>query len=220
MDKPIVKHSNAPPPITPVRGSSYITPTWKKADWNHWEQMPHSHIWDIVALSLDLEPFSPAHNKHNLPPEYDKRLQITNAHIECGKLTRSKAGWDSIDMTTYGTWAQSLGWSLPEKFPCGEVAKKSALIEELTMPQAINGATNLWSLKDPKDPDPKQDWYTPARFFAREQVRKDTTLLTKRNLLAEKVSLSLLNAGIYGRTKNKKFDGSTIKKAFVNVILV
>ena len=32
MDKPIVKHSNAPPPITPLGGLSYRPPTWKKAD--------------------------------------------------------------------------------------------------------------------------------------------------------------------------------------------
>ena len=93
MDKPIVKTSNAPAPISPVRGSGYRLPTWKKADWNHWEQMPHCKIWDIVALSLDLEPSNPNHTS-TWPPEYDKRMQTTNAHIECGKLTRSNADWD------------------------------------------------------------------------------------------------------------------------------
>ena len=138
MDKPIVKHSNAPPPITPLGGSSYRPPTWKKADWSHWEQMPHCKIWDIVALSLDLEPSNPKHEIRTWPPEYSNRLQITNAHIECGKLTRSKADWHSIDMTNYGTWAQSIGWSLPERFPHDTAEKKSAPTEVLPKTHTVN----------------------------------------------------------------------------------
>lgn len=136
MDKPIVKHSNAPSPIIPVRGSSYITQTWKKADWNHWEQMPHCKIWDIVALSLDLEPSNPKHEIRTWPPEYVKRMQITDAHIECGTLTRSNADRHSIDMSTYGTWALSMGWIIPDRFPRGEVVQVSLPVEPLLTNQA------------------------------------------------------------------------------------
>ena len=56
-----------------------------------------------------------------------------------------------------------------------------------------------WEIEDPKDPEPVQLWYTPARYFARQLVRDDSTLLTKRNTLANKVVQSLTNAGINKR---------------------
>ena len=216
MNKPIIKQSNAPTPISPVRGSSYRPPTWKKADWNHWEQMPHCKIWDIVALSLDLEPSSSKHEIRTWPPEYVKRMQITDAHIECGKLTRSNADWHSIDMCTYGTWALSLGWNLPDRFPHGEVVKVSAPIE---ITHTVQGSTNPWDIADPKDPAPKQPWYTPARYLARQLVKDDSTLLLKREILADKTSQSLASAGIYKRGGKKPLMPSTILQAFNNIIL-
>ena len=77
-----------------------------------------------------------------------------------------------------------------------------------------------WLIPEPNDPRPEgfQDWYTPARYFARRLVKDDSTLLVKRVLLAVKVSQSLENVGILSRSK-KAFDAGTIKKAFVNVNL-
>lgn len=68
------------------------------------------------------------------------------------------------------------------------------------------------------DPIPKHPWYTPARYFARQLVRQDSTLLIKRDILAEKVSKSLFEVGIYKRSIQKqKLNGSTVKKAFSNI---
>jgi hypothetical protein len=76
-----------------------------------------------------------------------------------------------------------------------------------------------WEVADPKDPAPNQPWFTPARFFARQLVKDDSTLLIKKNLLANKTSQSLFDAGIFGRTKNKALDAGTILKAFIKVNL-
>lgn len=76
-----------------------------------------------------------------------------------------------------------------------------------------------WEVADPKDPEPNQTWYISARYFARQLVLDDPTLLTKRNLLANKTSQSLFNAGVFGRTKNKALNAATILKAFNNIIL-
>ena len=127
MDKPIFKPSTAPAPMTPLRGSSPRAPSWKKADWNHWVQMPYSSIWNLVALSLDLEPSNSKNQVREWPPEYDSRLQITLVHVKCGSLVLSKFEIDSVDISTFGTWAQLLGWSLPEIFPIG--AKTLKVIE-------------------------------------------------------------------------------------------
>ena len=80
-----------------------------------------------------------------------------------------------------------------------------------------------WLLPDPKDPpivSPKdQPWYTPARYFARQLVLDDTTLLTKKQVLAEKVSKSLAGTGIFKRGGKKPHSPETVLKAFANVTL-
>lgn len=76
-----------------------------------------------------------------------------------------------------------------------------------------------WLIPAECDPTPELPWYTPARFFARELVKDDSTLLTKRDLLAKKVVHSLSNVGIKKRGGEKPFDPSTVKKALTNVKL-
>lgn len=76
-----------------------------------------------------------------------------------------------------------------------------------------------WEIKDYRDPEPEYPWYTPARYFARQLVKEDSTLLTKRHILAKKIVQSLTNIGIKKRGGIKPFDPGTIKKALSNVIL-
>lgn len=79
--------------------------------------------------------------------------------------------------------------------------------------------TKPWLSHDPRDPTPDQPWYTPARYFARQLVIADSTLLTKRPTLADKVSTSLAGAGIYKRGGKKPPSAGTVLKAFANVTL-
>ena len=76
-----------------------------------------------------------------------------------------------------------------------------------------------WLVQDAHDPTPELEWYTPARYFARQQVISDSTLLTKRLLLADKVSQSLHGIGMRKRGGKKPFKANTILKAFANVNL-
>jgi len=82
-----------------------------------------------------------------------------------------------------------------------------------------DGGLKPWLLADPKDPIPAQYWYTPARYFARQLIKDDTTLLLKRLKLADKVSKSLEKVSIYKRGGVKNFAADTILKAFANVKL-
>ena len=77
--------------------------------------------------------------------------------------------------------------------------------------------TKPWLIKKPDDPDPLQSWYTPARYFARELVIEDSTLLNKRPLLAHKTAQALKSAGIYKRGGKLALADTTILKAFSNV---
>ena len=77
-----------------------------------------------------------------------------------------------------------------------------------------------WMQIAPSDPKAMQPWYIPARYFARQLVIEDSTLLVKRLILADKVAISLSNVGIYKRGgKKKRHDAATILKAFANVTL-
>jgi len=76
-----------------------------------------------------------------------------------------------------------------------------------------------WLVADPKDPTPAQPWYTPARYFGRQLIKDDPTLLQKSLILADKVSKSLDKVGIHKRGGVKPFAADTILKAFANVKL-
>ena len=78
-----------------------------------------------------------------------------------------------------------------------------------------------WMRKDPRDPEPDHfmPWYTAARYFARQLVLEDSTLLNKTELLAAKVSKAMEKVGIYKRGGKKALDPATVKKAFFKVTL-
>lgn len=86
-------------------------------------------------------------------------------------------------------------------------------------PSAQDIGEKPWLELDLKDPEPEQDWYTPARYFARQLVRDDSTLLTKRKLLAQKVAQSLSNVKIYKRGRKLPPSYTTILKALSKVSL-
>lgn len=79
------------------------------------------------------------------------------------------------------------------------------------------GEEKPWLIANPRDPDPEQDWYTPARYFARQLVRKDSTLVLKKSVLAEKVSKTLAETGFKKRGKKLPLSSGTVLKAFSNI---
>ena len=76
-----------------------------------------------------------------------------------------------------------------------------------------------WWVVDPRDPEPKSDWYTPARYFARQLVKQKPLLATKRNQLAQQVAQALKDHKIYKRGDKKVPDASSIVNAFSGVNL-
>ena len=74
-----------------------------------------------------------------------------------------------------------------------------------------------WLIHNSLDPEPKNLWYTPARYFARELLKEDPLLLSKRKILATKVSDLLTKYKIYKRGGSGRFNSDTILKAFSNI---
>jgi hypothetical protein len=85
-------------------------------------------------------------------------------------------------------------------------------------PQTVQSETP-WLMIDPRDPPPVHAWYTPARYFARQLVKDDSTRLLKASILADMVAKSLAKVGINKRGGKKPFVADTILKAFSNVTL-
>lgn len=82
------------------------------------------------------------------------------------------------------------------------------------------GDDKPWLVAHPNDPAPDFDWYTPARYFARQLVKDDSTLLVKKSKLAEKTAASLASVGVFKRGKKKlSLSAGTVLKSFVNVML-
>jgi len=89
-------------------------------------------------------------------------------------------------------------------------------VDEQKPLQACTGP--CWTI-DSRDPHREQNWYTPARYFARQLVKENPTLIAKKDLLAKEVVALLTLNRIFKRGGKLPFDPGTVKKAFVNVIL-
>ena len=76
-----------------------------------------------------------------------------------------------------------------------------------------------WLKVDLRDPAPEQPWYVPARYFARQLVKHDSTLLIRKDQLAKKVVQSLTGVGIYKRGNLLPHNAATVKKSFSKVKL-
>lgn len=107
------------------------------ANWNTWEKIQQCTLWKAIALSLDIEPPKKWYFVRGWPVEYENRLDIATIHFECKNLLPSKIDSGSVDLTTFRAWAESLGWSLPERFPRGAKLQAKALIEALPITQAV-----------------------------------------------------------------------------------
>ena len=84
-------------------------------------------------------------------------------------------------------------------------------------PEPTSSIEKPWLIIATQDPVPLQPWFTPARYFARQLIIEDSTLLTKTDLLSQKVVQSLARVGINKRGGKKIFKPGSIKKAFSNV---
>jgi hypothetical protein len=85
-------------------------------------------------------------------------------------------------------WAKSRGYQIPEEI------SRALKIKTENHQKNLNDS-KPWFIKDPRDPEPKYEWYIPARYFARELVTKEPYLLNKREKLASRVSKLLIDVG-------------------------
>ncbi len=220
-----------------------------KKEWDFWARKPKLLAEEAIPLMCGIDPTTwrnrenrQAAHEHPLPDEWvaavERELKIAEHK---GIKVQSPARW-----LAYGKVAgldkailkSSQSISEPDLSMWPVFADAVAQIQDAGSHQAedelspvgvqSNGASGhqgagsapkLWLSKDKRDPAPDQLWYTPARYFARQLIIDDPTLLTKRNLLASKVAHSLKTAGIFKRGGTKALSATTVVKAFSNVHL-
>jgi len=137
LDAAGLKHiSAAPPPITPLRGSSYSPPRKPEplplpgTDWELWRHMPKATITEAVAVSLDIEPSALKSGCGYAEPgkEFDRRIKLACAYVNDAGPLRPQGPLGHmhlfggpiaavVSMPEFAKWALSMGWTLPEQFP-------------------------------------------------------------------------------------------------------
>lgn len=241
MAKSNNKISKAPPPITPLptntpTNTSHVfdTEVKGKTNWKYWKHLSNVELWQALLLSLNINPpgngwliDNAPGRTGDIPYKYLDSQGLTEEFVSRWKLIKNKLEHiynmaqleptieltNFISLSFFSKLAVEFEWeNLPD-----ELLKLT--IDESPKHKTIDKKNNAWDIVDARDPTPAQPWFTPARYFARQLVLEDSTLLIKRNLLAGKVSDSLFAAKIFGRKKNRKLDGGTILKAFTNVTL-
>ena len=240
---PITPVGNAP-----FKPHQFDTNVKGSPDWKHWRHVSTVEIWQGLLLSLNIEPPGNGWlidnavggtgdipygylDSHGLTDEFIRRWKLVRNRLET--LYASTGAPRNAELTNFlglplfAAWAIEFEWdNLPPEFVA--MAQKShtqadapaATVDAVPVTLIhADASTQPWLILDREDPIPEQPWYTSARYFARQLVKDDSTLLTKRTALANKVVQSLTNAGIKKRGGKKPFDATTVLKAFANVSL-
>lgn len=105
---------------------------------------------------------------------------------------------------------------------CTQTSGLGAATPLNTTSETLGAVTNMlkpWLIADPKDPQPELTWYIPARYFARQLIIEDPSLLKKRDILANRIVKTLTAAGFKKRGGKLPYNPTTIKKALSNISL-
>jgi hypothetical protein len=105
-----------------------------------------------------------------------------------------------------------------EAFQTGNFERLARLIAH-RLETHHQGALEPWWIQHPEDPEPVSRWYTPARYFARQWIKREPGLLNKRDSLATKVEQDLIDRHIYKRGDKRSPKASSIKNSLSNVNL-
>ena len=172
---------------------------------SHWEKLDTIRVVDAGYLLAGMEP---ARKWQFAPPIVANFFNLIRDKTGAVKLATLAGQRMEITQAEFQALKAAYGVT-PTTLPID-----ATVVTE----QAVTDA-KPWLTHDPRDPDPKQRWYTPARYFARQLAIEKPTLLSNRELLADKVSTALFNAGFKKRGDKLRFDGGTVLKAFAKVTL-
>ena len=185
--------------------------------WRYWvHQMPSLSAGEAARLMSALDP----DKYHN----FDNRHGSDDPSGHCAKAEKiqrlaERSGMTDAPPSAWLTWATERGIFVHAAFRI-EVEQLIAANPQASAIPVQAEAPNIekpWLVSDPRDPTPVQPWYTPARYFARQLVIENSTLIFKKTVLADKVSKVMAGVGIRKRGGIHPLDAGTVLKAFSNV---
>lgn len=200
---------------------------------------PHPQAWMAGPGSCPLFKAKSFPNQ-DMKAKFEKILRLAEPAVSYmtgpifpkGQLHPGSAGTKEVLLSDVVAFFVSVHWpEIPEALQslssqpiASATESKEVKTPLLVIPASVAPVVSVfvekpWLEIDPRDPEPKQPWFTPARYFARQLAIENATLLANRTLLADKVSAALFNAGYKKRGGKKKFDSGTVLKAFANVTL-
>ena len=99
-------------------------------NWSFWIDLSKVELWQAVVLSLDREPGAniTALTANEVPDsiadEYWRRLQIAKANarevfppLASLPISENRLLLERVSLATFGAWALTLSWEMPEDFP-------------------------------------------------------------------------------------------------------
>jgi hypothetical protein len=109
-------------------------------NWDKWSNMVSAHLWEAVALSLNLEPNTANVlvtdmgnlNIRKAPAKFTERLDIAENYVRTGRLEFLNWGnrggkFCEVELSEFSSWAIEIEWDLPEAFPKTPKMKKPTL---------------------------------------------------------------------------------------------
>jgi hypothetical protein len=111
--------------------------TSRTPNWQKWCLMPHAKLWELVALSLDIDPDSVSHHKQSWmhgthlfeeSRDFRDRIDIALANVqyfEVVALNMGDATASKYTVASFAAWAQSNALEIPKEMM--RVAEKARL---------------------------------------------------------------------------------------------
>lgn len=221
QDPTPVKVSQAPAPITPVRGRFYVAPkdTDREPRWEKWRLMEQVELWQAIALSLNIEPSKVKYRNNSwmgsgLPFDegdtFIDRLEVLRQHstnrsyfpTPC-TLNMNKWYFCCNRLNEFSAWCKHVNYDIPDELTKLALNVHAPAIEimannTIKMTPAVNVAVKIQG---------SSDWKEKARTLADEFFDKDTRMKCRRTLegYAELVMESLQELEIHssrGRIDN------------------
>lgn len=181
----------------------------RQTDYNYWLNLevltPHEAIM-LLNFCHPQKPLNTFSSEHRY--KLDNELRQAERAQTAGKVPANASPLD------WYNWAKENNFTIPTQF---NAILCSPQIELNVSPQNLDNADKPWLIANSSDPVADYTWYIPARYFARETLKTEPTLLAKKDILAGRVNTLFKNFGIKKRGGKNDFDDSTIKKAFSNV---
>jgi hypothetical protein len=154
-----VQVSNAPPPITPLRGGGYIPKPGtndRLPRWNKWRLMPEVKIWEAVALSLNIEPekietdrigWTEGGHPFDESDDFNDRLKILRKHASNQThfptpCSLNMGSWHLGEkrLDEFAAWCSHVGFEIPPELSAlAKAAPQTAPMVEVrpAKPEAV-----------------------------------------------------------------------------------